>query len=129
LPALKILLAGDNAVNQKVGLKQLSKLGYRADVAANGLEVLESISRIQYDIILMDCHMPEMDGYEATLKIRSHRNHDQIQIIAMTANAMQGDREKCLDAGMNDYISKPVKLEELKSALLRAGAHIQKCLG
>jgi signal transduction histidine kinase/CheY-like chemotaxis protein len=115
---IKVLLAEDNIVNQKVAVKQLQKLGYAADVVANGLEVLDAVSRIRYDVILMDCHMPEMDGYEATRKLRQGpRETAGIHIIAMTANAMQGDREKCLQAGMNDYVSKPVKVEELKAVL------------
>jgi len=118
----KILLAEDNVVNQKVAIRQLKKLGYNADVVANGLEVLDALKRIHYDIILMDCHMPEMDGYEATRSIRNSRIKKgllPIKIIAMTANAMQGDREKCIEAGMDDYISKPVKMEELEAAINR----------
>jgi len=116
----KILLAEDNPVNQKVAVKQLQKLGFQADVAANGLEVLEAVSRIRYDVILMDCQMPEMDGYEATRRLRNLRTEaSAVRIIAMTANALQGDREKCLEAGMDDYISKPVKMSELEGALNR----------
>jgi CheY-like chemotaxis protein len=116
----KILLAEDNVVNQKVALKQLQKLGFKADVAGNGLEVLDAVQKIPYDIIFMDCMMPEMDGYEATRKIRAMSGGiASLPIVAMTANAMQGDREKCLEAGMNDYIGKPVRIEELKSALER----------
>ncbi|MEK7675611.1 MAG: response regulator [Verrucomicrobiota bacterium] len=110
-----------------LALSQLEHLGYGADAVANGLEVLEALQRISYDLILMDCQMPEMDGYEATRHIRqaeqgmAHRGKLKfsIRIIAMTANAMQGDREKCLEAGMNDYISKPVEEEALQAALER----------
>ena len=105
-------------VNQRVALKQLARLGYEADVATSGIQVLEAIARTRYDIILMDCHMPEMDGYEATARIREMPNSlGKVRIIAMTANAMQGDREKCLEAGMDEYISKPVKLEDLRAVL------------
>jgi CheY-like chemotaxis protein len=118
---LKILLAEDNLVNQKVALRILSKQGYRADVAGNGREVLESIDRQPYDVILMDVNMPEMDGMTATRRIRSERPPDQTPyIVAVTANAMQGDREQYLAAGMDDYISKPIRIEELTEALIRA---------
>ncbi len=115
---LKILLAEDNVVNQKVALNILAKLGYRADIAANGFEVLDALRRQSYDVVLMDVQMPEMDGITATRSILQEFSHDKVpRIIAMTANAMQGDREICLQAGMNDYISKPIIFESLKNAL------------
>jgi CheY-like chemotaxis protein len=117
---LQILLAEDHVVNQKVAIAMLSRLGYRADLAANGLEVLDALGRQHYDVVLMDVQMPELDGLAATRRIR--REFSSIRrpyIIAMTANAMQGDRELCLAAGMDDYISKPVRREELLAALER----------
>ncbi len=120
---LRILLAEDNIVNQKVALLMLERLGYRADIAANGLEVLAALRIQPYDIILMDVQMPELDGLDATRRIRAELTAAaQPHIIAMTANAMEGDREKCLMAGMNDYISKPVQVGQLIAALERCSA-------
>ncbi|MDX1907372.1 MAG: PAS domain S-box protein [Bacteroidia bacterium] len=117
---LSVLVAEDNAINQKVALRMLEKLGIQADVAANGLEALKAIHIKSYDVIFMDMQMPEMDGLEATQAIRAAENatHRHV-IIAMTANAMSGDRERCLAAGMDDYISKPVNLERVQEALAR----------
>jgi CheY-like chemotaxis protein len=109
---LTILIAEDNRVNQKLAMRVLTKLGYDPDIVQNGKEVLEEVSKVKYDLILMDVQMPEMDGLEATRMVRLCLT-DQPVIIAMTANAMEGDREACLQAGMDDYISKPVHLEEL----------------
>lgn len=116
---LRILLAEDNLVNQRVALGFLSKYGYRADVAANGQEVLEALERQTYDVIFMDINMPEMDGLTATKSIRQRDDLTQPYIIAMTANALYEDRQRSLDAGMNDYISKPIRMNELTTALQR----------
>jgi PAS domain S-box-containing protein len=116
---LRILLAEDNAVNQKLALRVLEQMGYRADVASNGIEAVESIERQTYDVVLMDVQMPEMDGLDATRSIRKLEGVAQPTIVAMTANAMEGDREMCLAAGMNDYIAKPIRVQELVDALMR----------
>ena len=117
---LRILLAEDNVVNQKLALHMLEQMGYRADLASNGIEAIESLERQPYDVIFMDVQMPEMDGLEATHKIRVMNQFTQPRIIAMTANAMQGDREMCIAAGMDDYISKPIRVNELVEALTKA---------
>jgi CheY-like chemotaxis protein len=118
----RILVAEDNIANQKIVVGQLDKLGYRADVVANGLEAVDAVARIRYALVLMDCQMPEMDGWEATAMIRKEegaRGSHRLPIIAITANAMPGDREKCRKAGMDDYLAKPVTLEEIRAVLAR----------
>jgi CheY-like chemotaxis protein len=117
---LRVLVAEDNVINQKVAVRVLAKMGYRADVAANGREAVAAIMRQPYDVVLMDVQMPEMDGLEATTVIRREVPADaQPRIIAMTAEAMAGDRERCLAAGMDDYLTKPVRFTDLQAALAR----------
>jgi CheY-like chemotaxis protein/HPt (histidine-containing phosphotransfer) domain-containing protein len=127
---LRVLLCDDNAINQKVAMRLLQQMGYRADLAANGIEALAAIDRQPYDLVFMDVMMPEMGGLEATRLIRQRQrqtNHfpnykSPMIVVAMTASAMQGDREKCLGAGMDDYIAKPVRLEDVRAIVERWGA-------
>jgi PAS domain S-box-containing protein len=127
---LRILLAEDNPVNQKLATRILNKLGYRAEVAGNGLEVLQALERQPYDIVLMDVQMPEMDGLEATKIIKRNVNgKQQPYIIAMTALAMEGDRERCMEAGMDDYISKPIRVDELIASLENSQSQPQEPSG
>jgi CheY-like chemotaxis protein len=123
---LRILLAEDNVVNQRVAVRLLAKMGYRADVVASGLEVLDAVRRRTYDVVLMDVQMPDMDGLEATRQLRSQASPSacDLHIVALTANAMQDDRERCLEAGMDDYLSKPVRPAALQAALERAAARV-----
>jgi hypothetical protein len=117
---LRVLVVEDNAANSKVTVRMVERLGYRADVASDGAAAVSILEHIQYDAVLMDCQMPEMDGYEATRQIRANENGGRrVPIIAMTAAALAGDRERCLAAGMDDYISKPVKLHIVAALLER----------
>ena len=118
---LRVLLVEDNVVNQKLALRLLQQMGYRADLASNGIEAIQSLQRQTYDVVLMDVQMPQMDGLEASRRIHAEwPAHARPHIIAMTANAMQGDREECLASGMHDYITKPIRVSELVAALVRA---------
>jgi CheY-like chemotaxis protein len=118
---LRILLAEDNAVNRKVAITMLGKINYIPDIAENGLQVLEKLASTRYDLIFMDCQMPEMDGFEATRRIRAMSGPEaSTRIVAITANALQGDRESCLNAGMNDYIAKPIRYDDIKRAIREA---------
>jgi signal transduction histidine kinase/DNA-binding response OmpR family regulator len=124
---LTILLAEDNTVNQKLALKLLERMGYTADVTGNGLEALEAVERSHYDLVLMDVQMPEMDGLEATRRIVKRHGTDRPRIVALTADAMQDDRERCLAAGMDDYLTKPIRPNELAEALERAAETGGRC--
>jgi CheY-like chemotaxis protein len=122
-PRPRILLAEDNAVNQKLALRLLQRLGYRADLAANGLEAIRAVERQPYDVVFMDVQMPEMDGLEATrVIVGRYPAGERPRIIAMTANALAEDRAACLAAGMDDYLAKPIRVEELVAALSRCQA-------
>jgi signal transduction histidine kinase/CheY-like chemotaxis protein len=124
---LRILLAEDNVVNQKLALRLLQQMGYRADLASNGIEAIESVERQTYDVVLMDVQMPEMDGLEAARRISAkHPSGERPRIVAMTANAMAGDREMCVAAGMDDYIAKPIRVEALVEALQHTPARQER---
>jgi CheY-like chemotaxis protein/anti-sigma regulatory factor (Ser/Thr protein kinase) len=124
---LRILLAEDNLVNQKLALRLLGQMGYGADLASNGVEAIEAIERQPYDLVLMDVQMPEMDGLEASRRIVERWPEERRpRIVAMTANATHGDREKCVAAGMDDYLTKPIRVEALVGALQQTPAHEER---
>jgi CheY-like chemotaxis protein len=122
VPGLRILVAEDNPNNRLVIESQLKRIGYAPDFAADGIEVLAKMEGGSYNLVIMDCQMPRMDGFEATRQLRLNPEFAQVEIIAMTANAMAGDRDRCFTAGMNDYLCKPVPLAELQAAIERAAA-------
>jgi CheY-like chemotaxis protein len=135
LHEVHVLLAEDNAVNQKISLALFKRLGCSADAVSNGIEVIEALQRIPYSLIFMDCQMPEMDGFEATRLIRKREMESgqacpwksPIHIVALTAGAMQSDRDSCFAAGMDDFVSKPVRLIEMQAALERWHAAVKEC--
>jgi CheY-like chemotaxis protein/HPt (histidine-containing phosphotransfer) domain-containing protein len=119
---MNILLVEDNLINRHLVLRMLKELGYQADIAENGALAVEAVSRTTYDLLFMDVQMPEMDGFESTKRIRQLSGSDEVPtIIAMTANALEGDQQKCLTAGMNDYISKPIRLDTLHNVIAHWG--------
>jgi CheY-like chemotaxis protein len=123
---LRILVAEDNAVNQKLATLLLGKLGYTADLVENGVEALEAIASERYDVVLMDVQMPELDGLETTRRIVAEYGVDRPRIVAMTANAMESDRAECFAAGMDDYVSKPIRPDDLAGALARCKPRVSR---